>query len=138
MKYIDKYLEYLKVIRKYSDKTILSYKDDLIEYNEFLGNNFTTITAIDKMVVNDYLKYLYERELNKNSICRKLSSVRGLYNYLVREEIVECNLFNNISNPKKEQYLPKFLNEKDMNKLFEVCTGDTPINERDTLIIELL
>ena len=43
MKYIDKYLEYLKVERKYSNKTILSYKDDLIEYNEFLGNNFTNI-----------------------------------------------------------------------------------------------
>ena len=43
MKYIDKYLEYLKIERKYSDKTILSYKDDLIEYNEFLGNNFTNI-----------------------------------------------------------------------------------------------
>ena len=51
MKYIDKYLEYLKVIRKYSDKTIQSYKDDLIEYNEFLGNNFTNVLEIDKNMV---------------------------------------------------------------------------------------
>lgn len=138
MKYIDRYLEYLKVFRKYSDKTIESYYNDLIEYNEFLGNNFTIITDIDKEVVNKYLKYLYERDLNKNSICRKLSSIRGLYNYLVKEEVIECNLFNNHSNPKKELYLPKFLNEKDMNKLFEVCEFDNPINQRDSLIIELL
>lgn len=138
MVYIDKYLEYLKVIRKYSDKTILSYRDDLIEYNEFLGNNFTTITKIDKTVVNNYLKYLYERDLNKNSICRKLSSIRGLYNYLVREEIIEVNLFNSVSNPKKDLYLPKFLNDKEMDKLFEICTDTNPINQRDTLIIELL
>ena len=58
MKYIDKYLEYLKVVKKYSDKTINSYFDDLIEYNEFLGNNFTTIVGIDKSIVNSYLKYL--------------------------------------------------------------------------------
>ena len=83
MKYVDKYLEYLKIIRKYSDKTIQSYKDDLIEYNEFLGNNFTNILGVDKNIVNEYVKYLYERNLNKNSICRKLSSIRGLYNYLV-------------------------------------------------------
>ena len=35
MKYIDKYLEHLKVVKKYSDKTIISYYDDLVEYNEF-------------------------------------------------------------------------------------------------------
>lgn len=138
MKYIDKYLEYLKIIRKYSDKTVESYRDDLIEYNEFLGNNFTNIINIDKNIVNEYLKYLYERDLNKNSICRKLSSIRGLYNYLVREEIMSDNLFNNITNPKKELYLPKFLNNKDMDKLFEVCCDITPINQRDTLILELL
>ena len=68
MKYIDKYLEYLEKIKKYSDKTTESYKNDLIEYNEFLGNNFTSILEVDKEVVNKYLKYLYERELNKNSI----------------------------------------------------------------------
>lgn len=138
MVYIDKYLEYLKVIKKYSAKTIEAYKEDLIEYNEFLGNNFTKITNINKDIVNKYLKYLYERTLNKNSICRKLSSIRGLYNYLVIEEIVKDNHFNSISNPKKELYLPKFLNNNEMNKLFEVCTDNTPINERDSLIIELL
>lgn len=102
MKYIDKYLEYLLVIKKYSNKTIEAYKEDLIEYNEFLGNNFITIISINKEIVNKYLKYLYERELNKNSICRKLSSIRGIYNYLIMEEIVNENLFNNITNPKKE------------------------------------
>lgn len=138
MKYIDEYLEYLKVVKKYSDKTINSYFDDLIEYNEFLGNNFTTIVGIDKSIVNSYLKYLYERDLNKNSICRKLSSIRGLYNYLVREEILPDNYFNNISNPKKDSYLPKFLNDSELNKLFEVCGEDNPIDQRNTLILELL
>ena len=63
MKYIDKYLEYLKVVRKYSDKTIFSYRDDLIEYNEFLGNNFLNITNINKNTVNDYMKYIYENPM---------------------------------------------------------------------------
>ena len=138
MKNIDKYIEYLKIIKKYSNKTSESYYNDLIEYNEFLGNNFTTITKVDKDTVNKYLKYLYERELNKNSISRKLSSIRGLYNYLVREELIEENPFDSVSNPKKEIYLPKFLTEKEIEKIFEVCTDIDEINQRDTLIIELL
>ena len=56
MKYIDKYLDYLKVVKKYSDKTILSYYDDLIEYSEFLGNNFRNTLDIDLDITKDYLK----------------------------------------------------------------------------------
>ena len=138
MKYIDNYLEYLRVVRKYSEKTCESYRNDLIEYNEFLGNNFVNIVNINKDIVNKYLKFLSERNLNKNSICRKLSSVRGLYNYLVREEILDSNLFNSISNPKKEIYLPKFLNDNEIDKMFDVCDMSSSIEQRDTLILELL
>lgn len=138
MKYIDKYLEYLKVERKYSNKTILSYKDDLIEYNEFLGNNFTNILNINMNIVNNYMKYLYDRKITKSSISRKLSSIRGLYNYLVREDIIKENHFNKIQNPKRELYLPKFLKDEELDKIFSVCNYNNPTEERDTLIIELL
>ena len=138
MEYIDKYLEYLKVERKYSNKTILSYKDDLIEYNEFLGNNFTNILNIDMNIVNNYMKYLYDRKITKSSISRKLSSIRGLYNYLVREDIIKENHFNKIQNPKRELYLPKFLKDEELDKIFSVCNSNNPTEERDTLIIELL
>ena len=138
MKYIDRYLEYLKVVKKYSDMTIKSYSDDLIEYNEFLGDNFTNILEVNYDTVKLYLKYLYDKKINKNSISRKLSSIRGLYNYLVREEIIETNYFNKVSNPKRELYLPKFLKSSELDKLFEVCSEDTAIDQRNTLIIELL
>ena len=138
MKYIEMYLEYLKVVKKYSELTIKSYYDDLIEYNEFLGDSFTNILEINYDTVKLYLKYLYEKKINKSSISRKLSSIRGLYNYLLKEEIVNTNYFNKISNPKKELYLPKFLKKSELDKIFEVCQEDTPINQRNTLIIELL
>lgn len=138
MKYIDMYLNYLKIVKKYSDKTILSYSDDLIEYNEFLGNNFINILNIDLNITKEYLKYLYDRKINKNSISRKLSSIRGFYNYLLKEQIITNNYFNNIPNPKKELYLPKYLKDEELDKIFFVCNMNNPINERDTLIIELL
>lgn len=138
MKYIDKYLEYLKVVKKYSELTIISYSDDLTEYYEFLSDNFLNLLEVNFDTASLYLKYLYDKKINKNSISRKLSSIRGLYNYLVREEIISNNYFNKISNPKREFYLPKFLKNKELDKIFEVLKGDTPINERNTLIIELL
>lgn len=132
------YIDYLRVVRNYSDKTILSYYDDLTEYNEFLGNNFITVLDINDDLVSKYLKYLYERRINKNSISRKLSSIRGFYNYLVKENIVKTNYFNEVSNPKKEFYLPKFLKNEEIDKIFSVCNSNNVYEERDTLIIELL
>ena len=129
MKYIDMYLNYLKIVKKYSDKTILSYSDDLIEYNEFLGNNFINILNIDLNITKEYLKYLYDRKINKNSISRKLSSIRGFYNYLLKEQIIINNYFNNIPNPKKELYLPKYLKDEELDKIFSVCNMNNPINE---------
>lgn len=138
MNYINDYLEYLRIIRKYSEKTTESYKVDLIEYNEFLHNEFVKIIDINFNVVEKYLKFLYSLNLNKNTISRKLSSIRGFYNYLLKEDIVNNNYFNEVSNPKKELYLPKFLKEDELEKLFTICKEDNIFEERDTLIIELL
>ena len=71
MKYIEKYLEYLRVVKKYSEKTIISYYDDLILYNEFLGNKFINILDINYDTVKEYMKYLYSLNISKSSISRK-------------------------------------------------------------------
>ena len=138
MKYINEYMEYLDKIKNYSDKTCISYYNDLIEYNEFLGNNFINILDIDYDIVTKYMKYLYERKINKNSISRKLSSIRGFYNYLVKEDIINNNYFKEVSNPKRELYLPKFLKNDEIDKIFSVCGYNNKIDQRDSLIIELL
>ena len=138
MIYINKYLDYLKTERRYSQKTITSYYGDLVEYDDFIKNNCIEILDINYDVVNRYLKYLYEKKISKSSISRKLSSIRGLYNYLIRENIVSINYFNEVSNPKKDLYLPRFLKREELDKIFYVCDNKSPIEQRNTLVMELL
>lgn len=61
MNLIKKYLEYLKIERKYSDKTIMSYYSDLNEYYCFLNQLHQKITNINYDVVEQYLRYLYKK-----------------------------------------------------------------------------
>lgn len=138
MKHINNYINYLRDIKNYSEKTILAYYDDLVEYHAFLDSKFTNIIEVKYEVIKEYLEYLYSRNLTKSSISRKLSSVRGLYNYLIKEGITDTNYFERITNPKKDLHLPKFLKEEELNKIFSVCSENTPIEKRNTLIIELL
>ena len=134
MKYIDDFLEYLVVVKKHSDNTIINYRVDLLEFINFNNNNID----INKEDVNNYLKYLYEQNVNKSSISRKLSSLRSFYNYLIKKEIVSINYFSLIKNPKKDSSLPKYVKEEDIDKMFNVPNTRTWIGMRNLLIIRML
>jgi len=135
MKYIENFLEYLKVNKKYSNNTINSYKDDVIEFYNIIDKDIININE-DKVRI--YLSYLYDKKLNRNTVSRKLSSIRNFYNYLYNMEIVNNNYFKEIHNPKKVQGLPQFLKEEEIDKLFEVPDTKTPLGQRNLLIIEML
>jgi len=135
MKYIEKFLEYLKVNKKYSSYTIDSYKDDVIEFYNVLNKKIINITDED---IRIYLTYLYDKKLNRNSVSRKLSSVRSFYNYLYKLNIVDENYFKDIHNPKKIKGLPHYLKEDEIDKLFDVPDISNPLGQRNLLIIEML
>ena len=135
MNYIDDFLEYLLVIKKHSDNTIINYRVDILEFNEFMNNNLLNIKKDD---VANYLKYLYDLGVSKSSISRKLSSLRSFYDYLVKKEIIDTNYFKMIKNPKKDSSLPKLVKEDDIDKMFLIPNTRTWIGKRNLLIIRML
>lgn len=134
MKEITNFLEYLKVVKKHSDNTIISYEKDILEFYNYNNKRIEH----SKEVIANYLKYLYEKKISKSSISRKLSSLRTFYEFLIKHNKIEINYFKNIKNPKKESNLPKFVKEIDIDKMFEVPDISTKIGKRNLLIIRLL
>ena len=138
MKLINEFLEYLKVIKHYSEKTIISYEFDICELYNYFKSKKIDIINITRKDTEAYLEFLYSLKIDKNTISRKLSSIRSFYNYLVKEEKVSYNYFNLISNPKHKISLPNYLKDKDLDKMFEVPDLTTPLGQRNRLILELL
>lgn len=134
MREINNFLEYLQVIKKHSDNTINSYQKDLLEFYKF---NYEKI-KISKETVNNYLNWLFEREQSKSTISRKLSSLRVFYNYLLKKKIIDINYFDSIKNPRKNQSLPKFVKETDIDKIFQVFDISNPLGQRNLLILRML
>ena len=135
MNYIDKFLEYLKSVKKHSDNTIISYQDDLKELASVLNNN---IIDIDEEDIKKYLNYLYDKSYNKNTISRKLSGVRSFYNYLYNHDIIKTNYFTDVHNPKKIRSLPHYLKTSEIDKVLDNTNEITLYGERNKLIVELL
>ena len=135
MNYIDKFLEYLKSVKKHSDNTIISYQDDLKELASVLNNNIIDINEDD---IKKYLNYLYDKSYNKNTISRKLSGVRSFYNYLYNHDIIKTNYFTDVHNPKKIRSLPHYLKTSEIDKVLDNTNEVTLYGERNKLIVELL
>lgn len=135
MKYILDFLEYLDVVKKHSENTINNYNIDLVDFLEFNNND---ILNIDRDIVNRYMQYLYDGNLSRATISRRLSSLRSFYNYLYNNGIVSKNYFLSIKNPKKENSLPKFVKDIDIDKMFSIPDIRKPIGQRNLLIIRML
>lgn len=134
MKYIEEFVKYLKIIKKHSKYTLINYKKDLIELYDF-KNDLINFTEKDR---DAYLECLYERNLNRNTISRKLSSIRTFYNYLEEEEKITKNIFKEIKNPKKVKALPKYASYNDLEKMFNVFDKEKVLDQRNSLILEML
>lgn len=137
-KIVNDYYIYLKDERNYSLYTIGSYLKDIKEFQNFLKtNSFGKLVDIHSNMPRYYLAHL-NRKYSSRSVARKLSSLRGFYNFLIREEVIENNVFANTSAPKIEKSLPKMVYTDELNKLFDSIDTSTAIGKRDYALLEVL
>lgn len=137
-KEIDRFIEYLKYQRNYSDFTCNNYKKDLNEYNSFILSNKINYKNMDYNEAKEYVIYLNKKNDAKSTISRKLSSLRTFYKYLVLNNKVESNPFLLVSSPKKEKKIPKFINYNNMEEILNVPNIKTKEGQRVRVILEVL
>jgi integrase/recombinase XerC len=119
------YLLHLEKERDVSPNTLAAYARDLDEFVGFLGRYYGagawTWEGVDRLAIRGYLAHLTRRGLAKRSIVRALSTVRGFYRYLHRNEQVEANPARAVGSPKVERYLPSYLDRAQIDLLFQMA-----------------
>lgn len=139
MEVINSYLYHLKFERNYSDYTINNYKNDILEFFEYLKSQNIDYKNLEYSDLRFYLMYLKDEKADSNSsIDRKLSSLRGFYKYLVSNGVVNNNFFLLVNGLKKEKKLPRYFEYNELEELFRVPDIRTPLGQRDRVILELL
>ena len=136
---IDRFLEYIRVERNYSLYTVSDYRNDIIEFMQYLEmEKFGTLEKFSNNAARYYLAYLNQKKLRTRSVARKMSSLRSFYRFLVNEGICEVNKFAELSSPKLEKVLPKFLYLEEIDKLFDSIKTDTVLGKRDYALLEFM
>ena len=135
---LENYLKYLKFNKNYSDNTIISYEEDILEYLEYLDRECLKLYDVRYSDIRFLLEYYNSMKLKNISIRRKISSLKGFYKYLCRLGKIKDNPFSYVTLPKKEKKLPQYLNYNEMIDIFEVIDTSTLLGLRNRLIMELL
>lgn len=132
------FLNMLKVERNFSAHTLKSYHDDLVQFNHFLEQELINLRTFEYKDARNYLSYLYSQNLKRTTVSRKISTLRTFYEFWMTQHETIINPFVQLVHPKKENYLPQFFYEEEMEALFETVAKDTKKGLRDRVILELL
>ncbi len=96
------FLNTLKVERNFSEHTLKSYQDDLIQFNQFLEQEHLQLKTFEYRDARNYLSYLYSNHLKRTSVSRKISTLRTFYEYWMTLDENIINPFVQLVHPKKK------------------------------------
>src|SRR5690242_15578346 len=109
---VEKFIEYLKVVKNGSEHTIRNYTLDLLAFKKYIAEfavqneDKILFSIIDKRCIRNYLSHLAAKQTKKRTILRRLSSLRSFFKYLAKEKVISCNPVEEIESPKLDKKIP--------------------------------
>jgi integrase/recombinase XerC len=125
--------KYLSAERNLSQNTAIAYDNDICDFVIFVQDNNLSFADIDKQNFRNYIASL-SQNLSKNSIRRKIASIKTFFRFLKTQGIVKRSAIAQVGAPKQEKRIPNFLTQEQVLSLLNV--PDT--KSRDKALIETL
>jgi integrase/recombinase XerD len=139
VEFLRDFLTYLSVEKGLSKNTIESYSIDLRKFQDFLLQKNKSFSSFTKTDVVNFIETLRSEGYSTSSICRYISSIKGLCKYLIIENIIKEDPSENLQTPKRWERLPKSLTISEIISFLELDTPiDKPTMIRDSVMLELL
>jgi len=136
---IDDFLNYCEYEKGLSTNTMKSYYYELVDYKHYLEENYHIINCRDitRKMIENYLKYCSQDKDSSKTIAHKLTAIRNLHQYLLREQIVSDDSTEFIDRPKLAKTLPNCLSVEEVDMLLDISL-DTAFDYRNKAMLELM
>ena len=123
---VEDFLRYMLAEREASPRTVKTYQDALSDYVTYLKkvDNDMNLEDADSDIIRSWVEDMMDRGHKATYTCKKLSAVKSLYRYALRQGIMKKDPAHSVSGPKKEKVLPTFLKEAEADKLFDQLEWD--------------
>ena len=131
-KWIGKFLAHLATDRGASVYTQRNYQQALTEFARWHLAERKSPPAWEKLQRDDFrafVRFLGRNNLSRAAVQLRFSALRTFYKFLMRHGVVESLPIKNLSLPKLEKRLPRFLTKQQM-EAFARCAGKTARNAK--------
>ncbi len=137
--YINDFIDYLVVEKGLSLNTQESYRFELLDFSKYLEDNkINDFNSLSEKDLTNYLTYLKDnKKLKARSIERHLTTLRMLYKYLIKNEIIKTDITSNIDNLKLGRHLPNVLTVDEVNNLLDI-KEETVFDIRTKAMLEIM
>jgi len=137
---IDAYLTWLGDVKRLSPRTLTTYRYDLESFNAWIEGQmplaaWTDVTADG---VRAHIAGEFRNGLCGQSLARRLSTIRGIYRWLLREGRAQINPADGVRAPRAARKLPNVLDVDEMKALLDGAHDDSAPSRCDQAMFELL
>ncbi len=135
-----KYYDYLRLEKNYSEHTLIAYRDDLAFFESFLKGTFddSDLVRVVYPQIRAWIVSLSDDGISNSSINRKISSLRSFYKFLLKTKVILVSPLlkhKALKSPKKLQ-IP--FSEKELDLVLNSLKfSDDFDGIRDKLVIDL-
>lgn len=157
------FLKHLQAVKNSSEHTIRNYSIDLNTFKNFIEKDHLqtkepcpkirhnetfeqrektvpdtiSLEIIDRRLIRAFLAALNQKEANKKTIVRRLSSLRTFFKYATTHKLIEINPAQELETPKIEKHLPTCLSYEQIQVIFDQPDTHDYLGFRDRTIMEL-
>jgi integrase/recombinase XerD len=135
---VREYLSYCRVEKGLAANSIASYENDLGKLSRWTDKNGFDLLTLTSRDLREWLIDLAAEKLSENSKRRIISAIRGFYKFLMFEGHASANPAEDLVAPQKGVYLPRFLNQSEIETLLHAPDTATERGLRDRAILELM
>lgn len=131
---------YISAEKGLAQNSIEAYTRDISSFIEYLRQvpNITSFIHVTNTHIVDFLAQRQQNHYACASICRTLVSIKVLFRFLKREEIIMDNVASHLDSPKLWQLIPEVLTYHEIEKLLSLPDQTTCLGARDKAILEVL
>lgn len=136
----DRYIDYLRMEKRFSPHTVVAYSHEVDRFNEFLTAINESTDSVTYSQCRAYFSGLMDQGQHATSVNRSLSALRNYYNFLLREQLVSQHPLLDIKALKKPKKLPVAVEHGKLSVFLDSEEAFAPdfAGLRDRLVLEFL
>ncbi|MDM7923948.1 MAG: tyrosine-type recombinase/integrase, partial [Pyrinomonadaceae bacterium] len=135
---VREYIAYTRVEKGLAKNSLDAYERDLRKLEAWAEKNGLELLTLTRLELREWLIDLSRARISENSKRRLISAVRGFYKFLMIDGHLDKSPAEDLDTPQKSFYLPRFLNQQEIEELLAAPDVSTETGLRDRAILELM